>query len=368
MRWGLACALALLILVPAATGAAPLVSIQATPAAGAAPLHVTFTAAGDAASYHWDFGDGGSADGQTVEHTYAAGRWTATLTARSADGDDCDPDDSGHRVRPHARRAQPRAVRPSRRLPRRDRRRPSAASTSRSSGRAARSRARRTRADGSYAVAARIKLPVSTSRRASAQQSAPLALRVVPKLVTRLSGSGARDSRYVFTARLVPAERRCARGEHRARPGRPRRPHLRRAACRSSSTRSGSPRTGSATEVDAERGLRRHGPRRCARTSSCRGSPSVHAAPLSHSSAPSCARLHYAAPSGGTFDGRMLDAVYAFQKVHGLPRTGVVDARFWRALANPRHADPALRAARRPPRGEQGRCRCSTSSEARRSR
>ena len=32
----------------------------------------------------------------------------------------------------------------------------------------------------------------------------------------------------------------------------------------------------------------------------------------------------------------MLDAVYAFQKVHGLPRTGIVDARFWRALSNPR--------------------------------
>ena len=56
-------------------------------------------------------------------------------------------------------------------------------------------------------------------------------------------------------------------------------------------------------------------------------------------------RLHYAAPSGAGFDGRMLDAVYAFQKVHGLPRTGVVDARFWRALSNPRVADAAVRAA-----------------------
>jgi len=46
-------------------------------------------------------------------------------------------------------------------------------------------------------------------------------------------------------------------------------------------------------------------------------------------------RQHYAAPSGGAFDGRMLDAVYAFQKVHDLPRTGVVDARFWRALSSP---------------------------------
>lgn len=32
--------------------------------------------------------------------------------------------------------------------------------------------------------------------------------------------------------------------------------------------------------------------------------------------------LHYAAPYDMTFNGRMLDAVYAFQKVQGLPRTG----------------------------------------------
>ena len=57
-------------------------------------------------------------------------------------------------------------------------------------------------------------------------------------------------------------------------------------------------------------------------------------------------RLHYAAPYGATFDGRMLDAVFAFQKVQGLPRTGTVDARVWQALGSartpsPRYAQPA---------------------------
>jgi lipoprotein-anchoring transpeptidase ErfK/SrfK len=57
-------------------------------------------------------------------------------------------------------------------------------------------------------------------------------------------------------------------------------------------------------------------------------------------------RLHYAAPYGASFDGRMLDAVYAFEKVEGLPRTGVADPRLWRALATartpiPRYAQPA---------------------------
>ena len=46
-------------------------------------------------------------------------------------------------------------------------------------------------------------------------------------------------------------------------------------------------------------------------------------------------RLHYAAPASAVFDGRLLDAVYAFQKVQGLPRTGTVEPGFWRRLSTP---------------------------------
>src|SRR5207302_6372100 len=87
VRCGLACTLALLILAPAAAGDSPAVSVQATPLVGAAPLHVTFAGTGEATSFHWDFGDGSSADGRTAEHSYAAGRWTATLTASSPSGE-----------------------------------------------------------------------------------------------------------------------------------------------------------------------------------------------------------------------------------------------------------------------------------------
>ena len=59
----------------------------AAPASGAAPLAVTLTATGDAATYHWDFGDGSSGDGATVQHSYAAGRFTATVTATNALGE-----------------------------------------------------------------------------------------------------------------------------------------------------------------------------------------------------------------------------------------------------------------------------------------
>jgi lipoprotein-anchoring transpeptidase ErfK/SrfK len=50
--------------------------------------------------------------------------------------------------------------------------------------------------------------------------------------------------------------------------------------------------------------------------------------------------LHYATPFTATFDSRLLDAVYAFEKVQGLPRTGTVDAAFWRRLEDPRLATP----------------------------
>jgi lipoprotein-anchoring transpeptidase ErfK/SrfK len=42
---------------------------------------------------------------------------------------------------------------------------------------------------------------------------------------------------------------------------------------------------------------------------------------------------HYTLPyRSAAFDDSTLDAVLAFQSVHGLPRTGAVDARFWEAL------------------------------------
>ena len=66
--------------------AKPNVSVQATPATGQAPLSVTLTAAGDAVSYHWDLGDKTQADGPVIQHQYATGRFTATVTGTAADG------------------------------------------------------------------------------------------------------------------------------------------------------------------------------------------------------------------------------------------------------------------------------------------
>jgi hypothetical protein len=79
--------LAALVLAPAAHATPPAVTAQATPATGPAPLQVTLTAAGDAATYHWDFGDGQTADGPVVQHAYSAGRFVATVTATNAGGE-----------------------------------------------------------------------------------------------------------------------------------------------------------------------------------------------------------------------------------------------------------------------------------------
>ena len=79
--------LAGLALAAPATAAQPQVTAAATPPAGIAPLQVTLTASGDAAAYTWDLGDGATASGPVVQHVYPAGRFTATVTATGASGE-----------------------------------------------------------------------------------------------------------------------------------------------------------------------------------------------------------------------------------------------------------------------------------------
>jgi hypothetical protein len=70
-------AFASLVLAPAAYADC---SVATSAATGAAPLAVTFTATCTSGTYHWDFGDGQSADGASVTHVFAAGRFTPALT------------------------------------------------------------------------------------------------------------------------------------------------------------------------------------------------------------------------------------------------------------------------------------------------
>jgi Putative peptidoglycan binding domain/L,D-transpeptidase catalytic domain/PKD domain len=82
MRHGLLVAI-FFVSAPAAH-AAPSVSISPSGVVGQAPFAVTLTAVGAADSYAWDLGDGTHLEGPVVQHVYASGRWTATLTATQA--------------------------------------------------------------------------------------------------------------------------------------------------------------------------------------------------------------------------------------------------------------------------------------------
>jgi len=81
-------ALLVVALAGAATGGGTTtgVCVTATPPRGAAPLAVAFSTACPAQSWHWDFGDGATADTQSASHTFAGGTWTVTLTMTQADG------------------------------------------------------------------------------------------------------------------------------------------------------------------------------------------------------------------------------------------------------------------------------------------
>ena len=87
MRLALGSLVLFVALGSAAAAAHPAISITASATDGPAPLNVFLTANGDAAAYHWDFGDGTSGEGRAVEHDYAGGRFTATLTATSGSGE-----------------------------------------------------------------------------------------------------------------------------------------------------------------------------------------------------------------------------------------------------------------------------------------
>ena len=76
-----------LAFAPTAHAAPPAVSVQASPSSGAAPLQVTLTASGDLATYHWELGDGATADGPVVQHAYPAGRFVARVTATGPTGE-----------------------------------------------------------------------------------------------------------------------------------------------------------------------------------------------------------------------------------------------------------------------------------------
>jgi PKD repeat protein len=343
MRWGLVVLATLLIAASPAGAGRREVTIQATPAEGAAPLHVTFTANGASAA-HWDFGDGTTADGVTVDHTYAAGRWTAIATAQTSDGTASTQtvaiSATGLTLKgPSAGRYSQRVVFRGALLP------AERGVVVRLSGpNGGRLGTAKTSATGTYAIKAHARVPGAYTTTSDRGASAPVALRVVPKLVARVAGSGARGSRYFFTARLLPA----GAGSLAVKITRGGQALVDRSY--NSAVRVKLDTRRLATYLIRVQVVPSDGyvtTTRIVRANVVLPRLSLGArTPAVAQLGDLLRRLHYAAPYGASFDGRMLDAVYAFEKVQGLARTGVADPRLWRALAAahtppPRYAQPA---------------------------
>jgi Putative peptidoglycan binding domain/PKD domain/L,D-transpeptidase catalytic domain len=320
-------------LTPSAGAAPPRVAVSAAPASGLAPLRVTLTATGDAASYSWDLGDGATAAGPVVSHVYGRGEWTATVTATAAGGET----------------AQAQVVVTARApvltLTATKRAEYATAVTLRGSLVPARAGARVqiyrgrthvttavTGAAGRYSTRIRLRSPGPYRATHGGTNSPERAITVQPRLVTTLPAAVPVGSRTFVTARLVPA----TAGDLiiRVRSG-PRVVARQRGRGLVRVKLSGARPATLEVEVVSQprRGfaaVRRSDLARVVQPALAAGSrgPSVLALER---------RLHelrYALRGVDTVYGSdTAEAVLAFQKVHGLPRTGRVDASLWRRLA-----------------------------------
>lgn len=322
---------AALALAPAAHAAPPAVTATATPASGPAPLQTTLAATGDAATYHWDLGDGTTADGPVVQHAYAAGRFTATVMATSPSGETAQATvvvtaTGLTLVGPGSGRYQQLARFHGRLLPAR---KGAQVALYRGGRRVATTR---TSANGSFVVQGRVGMPAAryTARFAGAVSN-QVALAVRPALDTGFRGSGRLGTPLSLLVRERPATAgavtvRVWRGgklvTSRAFRGSLR---LRLATQLPVEYRAQVSVAPAAGYLPARRVLRGF----VVAQSLGPGSSGLSAFALDR-------RLHELHYALGRVDGYYgqddVDAVTAFQKLHGLARTGRVDAGVWTEL------------------------------------
>jgi N-acetylmuramoyl-L-alanine amidase len=327
---GVLCFLVLVAAAPA-NAAPPSVAAAATPAEGPAPLTVTLTASGDAAAYHWDLGDGASADGASVQHAYAAGAWTATVTATGADGETAQ---TQVQIVSHGIDARsPASVRYGRALVVRGTLVPAAAAEAVALYLGDRQVAlTRSTASGAFALA--LKRAVSPGPyvvRTATATSSELPVTLIPELEARFSGSFVVGRALAVTARLTPV--RAGRIRIRIwRGGRLVTDVSRRSPAR---VRIGTGRAAGlrvlvrATPVNGFLGARRLLSGRVVLGRLALGASGPSVLELEQR----LAAMRYALSGIDSHFGEdTYDAVLAFQKVHGLARTGAVDASLWKLI------------------------------------
>jgi PKD repeat protein len=323
--------LAALAFAPAAHAAPPALTATATPSSGAAPLQVTLTAAGDSATYHWDLGDGTSADGPVVQHTYAAGSYVAHVVATGASGETAEAQvtitATGITLAGPGRGDYQQLARFHGRLV------PAAKGVRVVLYRGTtRLGSAKTRPDGSFVVRGRVGTPAARyTVRAGVAVSNQVALAVRPGLDTAFAGSG----RIGTPLSLLVRERPANAGTVAVKVWRGKR----LVASRSFSGRLRIHlATGSAADYRVRVTLQPSAGYLAARRTLER---IVFAPSLGPGSSGLSAyafdrrlhELHYAlARVDGYYGQDDVDAAYAFQKLHGLPRTGTVDTRMWREL------------------------------------
>jgi N-acetylmuramoyl-L-alanine amidase len=318
---------------PAATAAAPpTVAATATATSGASPLHVVFTASGDAVSYYWDFGDGAAGDGATVEHVYQAGAFTARVTGTSATGESAT---ASMRVLSFGLTLTARNVVGYAQHLRFAGKLVPAVSGKRISlytadgKRAARGRTTR---NGSFRIGVPVKRPGTYAARFGGAVSNAIAVRVRPAISADFVGSGVVGRPLQLALRLRPAAAGPVRVEIRRRGrlvtggeygsgARIRLPSAHVADYRITLSTA-------ASEGYVTRSLTLRKIVFYPRLEVGSTGPSVLA--LNEA----LDRLHIALGAvDSSFGLDTRDAVVAFQKLHGLPRTGSVDARLWRVLS-----------------------------------
>jgi len=263
---------------------------------GRAPLTVQFTASCTSTAYTWDFGDGVRATGQTVQHVFGAGVFRPTLTT------DLGQDTSSAIRSVSLKVAAPRQARYGQwvvlhatvvpRLP-------------------VTLAGRRFGAHGNLRV--RVQRPTSLVATAVGISAPPVQIQVIPTLSIRSEGAPLVGGRVRVVATLHPASAGKVVG--------PKLVDTRTAHVAHLFARSVPARGWAAVRASLELAvvapdltLGDHG-------------PSVR---LLESR---LAELHYAVGRDGLFGSDDLEAMYAFEKVEGLARTGTVDASVWRRLA-----------------------------------
>jgi hypothetical protein len=265
-------------------------------ASGKAPLTVAFTASCTSSTYTWSFADGSQATGRSVQHVFAAGSWAPTLTS-----------DLGTEPTPRVTSVTLKLSAPGKaeyahyvtleatvvpRLP--------ITLNGRTFG---------SRGNLRYRVLG----PASLVAKAGGVSSAPVRIQVVPTITIRTVGAPLVGRPVRVVATLHPANAGTVSAPRLVDT---RSAHVAHVVARSR------PAPGWAA-ASASLDLSVVAPNLAL------GARGVSVRMLEGR----LAELHYAVKRDGYFGSEDLEAMYAFEKVEGLARTGTVDASIWRRLA-----------------------------------